>query len=82
MIVLPERDLVKSPLPARANCGLLWHIVTSMPQGGSYMSKKGIAYVLILFIFSVFMSFGAAADKASADHIHGPDGEYIEVTRE
>ena len=46
------------------------------------MSKKGIAYVLVLFILSVFMSFGASAEKASVDHTHGPDGAYIEVVRE
>ena len=46
------------------------------------MSKKGIAYVLVLFILSVFMSFGAAVGKASVDHIHGPDGAYIELVRE
>ena len=70
------------PLAGPRRSRLLWHVVTSTPQGGSYMSKKGIAYVIVLFILSIFMSFGAAADKASADHIHGPDGEYIEVTRE
>ena len=46
------------------------------------MSKKGITYVLVLFILSVFMSFGAAVGKASVDHTHGPDGAYIELVRE
>ncbi len=46
------------------------------------MSKKGIAYVLVLFLLSVLMSFGAAVGKASVNHTHGPDGTYIEAGRE
>ena len=45
------------------------------------MSKKAIAYVLVLFLFAVLMMAASLGDKASVSHTHGPDGEYIELSR-
>ena len=45
------------------------------------MSKKGIAYVLVLFLLTVVLMIAGGAGKASVNHTHGPNGEYIELSR-
>ena len=86
--------LATSAMPSRYGCSYIVppcrhaQIETALAfshihtERGSYMSKKGVAYVLVLFLLSVFMSFGAVVGKASVNHTHGPDGTYIEAGRE
>ena len=44
------------------------------------MSKKGIVFVLVLFLLNIFIAIAMDGTKASEHHIHGAGGEYVEIT--